>query len=109
VVWWRPWTWHRVVGLTVTRESEYSSTDRALLEAHQALIADLGPHGIPMSEATNTANQFEFEAPESPRIDFAAKVLSDAQDAYYAKYPKAPRQAHIWRVKRRPSRRPPAS
>jgi hypothetical protein len=101
MVWWKPWTWSRVVGITVTHEAEFSVTDRALLSAHKQLVADIGPHGIPMSEATDPANQFEFMVPEAPTTDWAAKALLDGQDAYYTKYKTASRHGHIWRVKRR--------
>jgi hypothetical protein len=37
----------------VTREAEYSLHDWAMLTAQAEWEADLGPHGQPMSEATN--------------------------------------------------------
>lgn len=91
-----------LVGVTVvTREPEYTDEDRARLIALRRLEQELGPHGYPMSEAMDPANQFAFEGYEKPRTDFVEKARKDAMDAYYKRYPDADRNGHIWGVKRR--------
>jgi hypothetical protein len=102
VTWWKPWTWFRVDGVEVVREREFSAIDKALLLAQKRNAAEMGPHGVPMSEAVDPKNQFGvFEAPAAPTTDWAAKALGDAQDAYYKKYPDTSRHGHIWRLKNR--------
>lgn len=91
----------RLVGSVVTRESEWSPEDVALALAHMRNEADRGPHGIPMSEATDIANEYAFVGPDKPITDWAEKALSQAKDRYYEQWPNASRHGHIWRVKRR--------
>lgn len=100
-MWWKPWTWYRLVGTTVVRESEFGVWDRALLEAHKS--ENIGPHGVPMDEAVDGANANDFIArsPETPLTDWAARALGNAQDRYYERYPKTARHGHIWRLKPR--------
>lgn len=89
------------VGVRVTRESEFSAQDVALLMAHMRNEGDRGPHGIPMSEAMDPDNQFAFVAAEAPQIDWAEKALGDAKDRYYEQFKDSKRHGHIWRVRRR--------
>lgn len=57
-----------------------------------------------MSEATDPMadpakwDGWTYEANEAPRIDFVAKAIGDAQDAFYKANPKASRNGHIWYV-----------
>lgn len=89
-------------GFTVTREPEFSPFDKALLLGHQELVSDMGPHGVPMSEAIDPKNQFAFIPYEAPTVDWAAKALGDKQDAFYANRPKDEKHhGHIWRLKPR--------
>jgi hypothetical protein len=103
VVWWKPWTWNRVTGVAVVREAEFGRWDRALLEAHKIDVADIGPHGVPMSEATDKENQFAYTATSAPLVDWAARAIGTAQDTYYEKNPKVSRHGHIWRLRPRAS------
>jgi hypothetical protein len=88
---------------TVTvREPEYDDAELALLVASRRRQAEMGPHGIPMSEAMDPANQFAFKGQEVPRIDYADKALKDAQDRYYKAHKDVNRNGHRWgRVTRR--------
>lgn len=85
----------------VTREPEFSRDDVASLLALRRLEQEIGPHGFPMSEATDPANQFAFEGYEKPRTDYVEKARRDAMEAFYKRYPDANRNGHIWGVKRR--------
>lgn len=60
-----------------------------MLLAHESLMADIGPHGHPMSEATSplaapgSKNQkWRYVGTPLPVQDHAAKALGDVQDAY---------------------------
>jgi hypothetical protein len=89
------------------REPEFSSEDVALLLAHRALEArPRGPHGELLAESTDPRADpskpggWHYEANQKPRIDYAAKAVADAQDAFYEKWPKASRNGHQWYVTR---------
>lgn len=74
--------------------------------ALQAIEADLGPHGIPMSEATDPRNEYEFETNPAPLIDFAARSIGQTSRAYYDKYDAnkqkpMDRSGHIWRTRKK--------
>ena len=85
----------------VRKGPEFTREDVALLLADLALEQDMGPHGIPMSEATDPANQFAFEGFALPRVDFAAKAMEDAKAKYYKEWPDANRNGHLWGVRRK--------
>lgn len=90
----------RLTGVTVVhKEPDFSREDVALLLADQALEADMGPHGIPMSEAMNPANQGMFEG--YLQTDWAEKARQDAKDRMYRQYPDGSRNGHMWAVRRR--------
>lgn len=94
----------RLVGSVTRRESEWSPRDRAEVIALARLEAEMGPHGIPMSEAMDPANQFAFQVNKRPSMDWAAKALGDAQDAFYNGEGKdKPRHGHQWRVSKKPT------
>jgi hypothetical protein len=80
---------------------EFTPQDIALLLADEAAEADMGPHGIPMAEATDPANQFAFEGFEKPQTDWAERARQDAKDRYYKQWPDANRNGHMWGVRRR--------
>ena len=91
-----------LTGVTVVRcDPDFTREDVALLLADQALEADMGPHGIPMSEATDPANQFAFEGFAAPQTDWAEKARQDAKDRFYEKWKDANRNGHMWGVRRR--------
>jgi hypothetical protein len=93
----------RLVRTVTVREPEFTHGERSLLLASRAIGRDVNAYGIPLSEAMDAANQFAFEAQESPVIDWAEKTARDAQDRFYAGRPKGEtRNGHRWgRVKRR--------
>lgn len=88
------------------REPEFDERQRSLLLAHRALMADIGPHGVPMSEATspdaNPARHggHRYVSPDLPRVDYVAREKKRAEDAYFKKYPKAERAGLFWTVQR---------
>ena len=91
-----------LTGVTiVTREPEFTAADRAWALASYRAELELGPHGIPMSEATDPANQYAFEADEFPLVDFAEKTLKDAIDKRHREWPDENRNGHKWRVRRK--------
>jgi hypothetical protein len=94
----------RLVRAVTTREPEFSPDQTAALLAYKDYMADLGPHGIPMSEAMDPANAHGFVAADGgiPSIDFAEKAVQDAQDAYYQQWPNVSKNGHKWSVVRLP-------
>lgn len=79
----------RVVRSVTLREAEYSPEDvAALVESRRAEHVRRGPHGIPLTEAMDPANQFEFEA-TGPKRDFALYALHHKQEAYFKENPSA--------------------
>lgn len=82
-----------MVGSVTYREPEFTPDQVALLLAHEQGVADLGPHGHPLSEAMSSLAdpsspdaQWKYVARDKPRIDRAARVLGEAQDAFKEKY-----------------------
>lgn len=94
------------VGETRVREPEFTAHDVRLMVAHLRREADIGPHGQPLSEATSadanpsTHGGHRYEANTAPRIDWAAKALAGAQETYYKANPNAPRDGHLWYVRK---------
>ena len=86
-------------------ESEWSADDRAFLIASRMTEREMGPHGIPMSEATDPDNQFKFKGQEGPQVDWAEKARLDAQEAFYKQHDKKDnpvnRHGHVWGVTKR--------
>ena len=95
----------RLVGSVTTREPEWSADDV------NALLAFLdskrvGSHGHPLSESmspdadpASRDAKYRYVVP-NPSVDFAARALSNAQDAYRKKYPEADMSSLRWRVER---------
>lgn len=91
----------RLARAVTVREPEFTPWDRAALLADVADSKELrGSHGRLISEVTDPANQFAYEA-EPPAMDWAQKALDDAQEAYKKKNPKASLGALLWRVTKR--------
>jgi hypothetical protein len=70
--------------------------------AHESNLAELGPHGVPMSEAMDPANAFKFVS--TVVTDYAAQTLGADQKAYYDQHDKDPkkpinRSGHLWSVR----------
>ena len=104
VVWWQPWTWNRVCEVVVSTEAEWDAEQVALMLAAAEYEGELNPVGIPMKDATDPANQFKFEVPKVPTVDWAMQALAKGQDAYYKNDdPKKPmnRAGHLWSAKLR--------
>lgn len=88
---------------TVTyREPEFDAAEANLMLAFQALEDDMGPYGIPVSEAMDPDNQWAFEAPAAPRVNWAVKAVDDFRDQFYEANKDASRNGHQWYVKRKP-------
>ena len=98
----------RLVSTVTYREPEWRPEDVALALAGERLEADMGPHGIPMSVATDPANQGRFRVNKFPKKDFAAAAIGDAQDFYYSNKGKdRPRHGHLWSVRLAPAKQEP--
>lgn len=80
--------------LSVSRsEPRFTPRERALLLAsRRAARAPRGQHGHLLSESTNADNQFAYRV-SGPRMDWAAKALSDAEESYKKKHPNADMKA----------------
>lgn len=89
----------RLIGSVTYREPEFSTKDVDRLLASELLDGDVGPHGIQMADATNPANEYAFDVPDVPSIDFAARALNVKKDQYYKKWPDADERSHRWRVR----------
>ena len=102
VVWWKPWTWNRIAASRTTQVPEWTPDDVLILLAAQMAAEGLDANGIPMSEALDPANQYQWIV-EGPTVNWATHALSAHQDAYYKKYdrPGAPvnRAGHLWQVR----------
>lgn len=92
-------------GVTVVRrEPEFTVDDWRLLFAARRAESELGPYGIPNSEAEDPANQFAYEGSRLPRVNWAVKAAMDAQDSYYKNRPKGEsRNGHVWAPPKRRS------
>lgn len=87
------WDGDRLIRSTVTTESEWSSEQRDLLLAYDALMADVGPHGFRTSESTDpAANQagsgWGFVADPEPVFDQVEIVRAQAREVYKQKHGK---------------------
>lgn len=98
----------KLVRRTVTRrEPEFTRVEVDKLIASAELEADMNPYGIPYADATARENEHAFEADPIPTIDFSAKAIGDAQDAYYKQWPDVSTHGHLWRVKKKLGPTPP--
>jgi len=100
----------RVRGVVTYREPEFDRAQVDLLLAHQRHRNDIGPHGQPMSEATDPqANPaveggWHYEATANGVMDYAELSIAEARDAYFKKYGErltdAQKSAIQWRARR---------
>jgi hypothetical protein len=88
-------------------EPEWDAEQVALLLAVKELRADVGTHGHPLTESMSPladpnrrGDGWLYEVPP-PAVDYAAKALADAQDAYTAQYPDANQNGLMWGVRKR--------
>jgi hypothetical protein len=91
----------RVVRAVTVAESEFSALDvAALLEAKRRGNVRRGPHGYTIAEATDPADQFNWEA--HPRQDYALKALRKAQrDARAAAPDATDHDSVVWDVRKK--------
>lgn len=92
------------------RESEYDDRQVAYLLAAAELRRDVGPHGIPMSDATDPQNSLTRRGkdPSRPRghyravgpvLDFAEQAMQMAKADYYRDKPDDyDKSADLWSV-----------
>lgn len=89
-----------VLSVTV-QEPRFTPGEVALLLAsRRAEKEPVGRHGIPVSEATDPANQFAFEA-VGPRVDWAQSAINDAEAAFEASSAEGDHRAVMFGVRRR--------
>lgn len=96
----------RLVETVTHLEPEFDMEQVALLLAHMRHEKEpRGPHGLLLSEVTDpladpaNPDGWDYEV-TGPRTDFAQRKLSAKKKAYYDKYPDAPKDAHLWSVRR---------
>lgn len=79
-------------------EPRFRPDDVAVLLASRRVEAEpVGDHGLPLSVATDPANQYAFSV-GLPTKDFAAAKLHEAREAYRKQYPNADMGSLLWRV-----------
>ena len=78
----------RLIRSVETVEAEWDDEQLALILAHLEIENDVGPHGQPMSEATdrlgdakNPDGRWWYKA-TAPHIDYAQKALDEARETY---------------------------
>jgi hypothetical protein len=95
-----------LVGSVSEREPEWSRDELDMMLAYERVMADMGPHGHPMSEATdpqaNPAAEggWVYKANSYPKTDYAARAIDRARDAYYKANPDVDRAGDVWYAKR---------
>ena len=78
----------RLVRSVTTTEPEWDDEQLALVIAHLELENDVGPHGQPMSEATNVLGDAKnpngqwWYKPTGPFVDYAEKARVEAREAH---------------------------
>jgi hypothetical protein len=90
----------------VEREPEWDDEQVALLLALDETEEEIGPHGIPMAEATSPladpSNRFvgwHYEVPP-PKIDHAQRALNVEQDRRREAYPEEDAASLLWTLTR---------
>ena len=91
-----------MVRSTTVREAEFTPDEVAsLLASRRAANVKRGPHGYPISVATDPANQFAF-APAKPVRDWAMVAMATAQKQWYAEHPEDKGDPSlVWNVEKR--------
>jgi len=59
-----------------------------LLLAHQSMVADMGPHGVPMSVALDGKNRGKFTV--TPMTDLAAEAIESTKARRRKEFPDDP-------------------
>lgn len=90
-----------VMSVTVSSPRFTPAEKAVLLAARRKLREQRGPHGVPMSEATDPANRGKFGVPP-PSVDFAAWEISKARAAAEKTYKDViPMEALVFGVEKR--------
>jgi len=71
------------------------------MQAHLQNMADRGTHGVPMSVATDPANQGQFEV--VPLTDFAARAIEYTKAARHKEFPDDPQHGVVYLARLRQS------
>lgn len=87
----------RLLRTVTTAEPEWTADEVALFLAARRVEADMGPHGIPWSEAMAPGAKYVADA--VPSQNAAVAAVARAKDAYFTQWPKAPREGLVWRVR----------
>lgn len=88
----------RLVRTVTVAEPEWTADEVALFLAARRVEADMGPHGIPWSEAM--APNAKFVADPVPLQNAAVAAAARAKDAYFTQWKDAPREGLVWKVRR---------
>lgn len=90
----------RVVSVA-TSEPRFTRDEVALLLASRRVEQEpRGSHGHLLSQATDPKSRGRWKA-QLPTVDFAARELNAAQDAYRKQYPDADMDSLLWAVELR--------
>jgi phage baseplate assembly protein gpV len=89
----------------VEQEAEWDDEQIALLIAAQELRADIGSHGVPMSEATSPLadpnDRFHgYSYSTRVKVDWAQRALNEAKANRAALYPDEDADSLLWTVVR---------
>lgn len=87
----------RLVRTVTTRESEWTRDEVALFVAARRVEADMGPHGVPWSEAM--APGAKFVADPVPAQNAAVAAVDRAEKAYRKQWKDAPTRGLVWKVR----------
>lgn len=93
----------RMVRSVTVREPEFDAGQLTLLRAHQDREGSLNEFGIPLSIATDPANQFRWITDDAPTVDWAAYYLEAKKRQVYGDKDQGPNRAgHLWGVHLKP-------
>lgn len=90
---------------TVEQEPEWDEEQTALLLAAEQLAGEVGPHGVPMSDATSPLadpnDRFRgWHYVARVRVDHAQRALNTAQDERRRAYPDEDAGSLLWTLDR---------
>ena len=72
--------------------------DRVMVEVQSVFDRDLGPHGVPMTDAVNPSLKGEWVA--TSYFDFVQQAVDDAKADHATKYPADKQHGRVWAVRR---------
>lgn len=91
-----------LVASVTEREPEWDRSQLDMMLAYERVMADMGPHGHPMSEATHPDADpakwggWHYEANKTPKTDYAARAIDLAREKYYAVHKDVDRAGDVW-------------